>query len=86
MQHHYLEINGGDVVNSLTEFGINEKGESVITLKLRSGAGGFCFWANMSEEGMDLSGYRPGQLAITQTSWLYDDGRGLGWNYFYTYW
>ena len=63
-----------------------KKGENVITLKLRSGAGGFCFWANMSEEGMDLSGYRPGQLAITQTSWLYDDGRGLGWNYFYTYW
>ena len=59
----------------------------VLRAALRAlGAGGFCFWANRSEEGMDLSGYRPGQLAITQTSWLYDDGRGLGWNYFYTYW
>jgi len=63
-----------------------KKGENVITLKQRSGAGGFCFWANLSEEGMDLSTYQPGALAIIQPSWLYDDGRGLGWNYFYTYW
>lgn len=34
MKHNYLEVNGGDVLNSLTEFGINEKGESVINTEL----------------------------------------------------
>lgn len=63
-----------------------KKGENVITLKQRAGAGGFGFWANLSEEGMDLSSYTPGTLLVERKSVLYAPGRASGFEYFYSYW
>lgn len=61
-------------------------GENILTLKQRAGAGGFGFWANLSEEGLDISGWKEGQLAVETENPLYGKGRGTGWEYFYTYW
>lgn len=61
-----------------------KKGDNVLVFKQRAGAGGFCFWANLSEPGLPVDA---NAVYVRETaSPVYEKGRGTGGEYFYTYW
>ena len=61
-----------------------KKGDNTLVFKARAGAGGFCFWANLSEPGLPFDA--EASYEKPPASPLYEKGRGRGGEYFYTYW